>query len=130
MSIINAKNVTPKSIRSVMPSEYKTMPYNEIHKGDVITITSCVFSVYQARDKDREPIDGVYNCTLYLGLDDGSYTSLKGETVIGQLTALTNFSHENEPGQYYFNFEPEKCTVITVSEKRGSKTFDYLALEQ
>ena len=133
MSIIGIDSVTPKNIRNVMPDMYKGMAYRQLKEGDKVTIINCTFSVYQAK-KDSEPLvtkSGlpVTNVTVYFGLDDGSYTSLKNDIVTGQIAALTGFDKENVIGQYDYSFEPERVKVVKAKTKMGNKEVDVLAFE-
>jgi len=140
MSIINVKEVTPRSIRGVIPEDYRAMPYIALNEGDKITIKSCVFSVYPARNKEthepmrveKGPNAGklITNITVYFELSDGHYTSLKNDVVTGQMCALTGFDDSSDVGYYRFDFEPETVTVCKTETKMGQKTVPILAFQQ
>lgn len=134
MPIISAKQVTPRNIRGVIPDYYKNRPYRELVEGDKITISSCVFSVYNARKngevirtKSGEPIN---NITIYFGLDDGSYTSLKNDIVLAQMISLTGFDEKSDVGYYSFEFPSEDVEVIRENTKMGPKEVPVLCFQQ
>jgi len=141
MPIVNVNNITPKKLRGVVPEEYRNMPYRELKKGDKIVIGSCVFSIYQARDKETRkgltiengPNAGkpITNCTVYFGLGDGCYTSLKNDVVESQMCALTGFETVNKDiGYYPFHFDPETVECIEVKVKMGQKEVPVIAFQQ
>lgn len=129
MPIIKVSEITPKNVRGVVPAEYRGMPYRQLAKGDKIVIDSCVFSIYPAKNKDGEKIliqngedagKTVNNCTIYFGLGDGHYTSLKNDVVEGQMCALTGFdTFRKDCGYYPFKFDPETVEVIEVKTTMG-----------
>lgn len=132
MSILKVEEVTPKNIRAVIPPKYKGLGYKKLKAGDVVTLTSVVFSVYNAK-KNGEPIvtrdgENITNVTVYLGLDDGHYTSLKNDIVYAQMSALVGFV-EDSIGYYDYDFDPEKVKVVSVKTKMGQKEIDVLAFE-
>ena len=129
MPIIKVSEITPKNVRGVIPVEYRGMPYRQLAKGDKVVMDSCVFSIYPAKNKDGEKIliqngedagKTVNNCTIYIGLADGHYTSLKNDVVEGQMCALTGFdTFRKDCGYYPFKFEPETVEVIEVKTTMG-----------
>lgn len=141
MPIVNVKNITPKKLRGVVPDKYRNLPYRELKKGDKVVIDSCVFSIYPARDKEtRQPLTiqngpnagkTINNCTVYFGLGDGCYTSLKNDVVESQMCALTGFDTANkEVGYYDFTFDPETVECIEVTVKMGQKDVPAIAFQQ
>ena len=133
MSIMKIGEIAPRNIRAVVPDKYKGMGYRKLKDGDIVTITSVVFSVYNAR-KDGEILttkngDPINNVTVYLGLSDGHYTSLKNDIVLAQMCALTGFSEDVLTGYYPYDVEPEKAKVVTTQVKMGQKSYDVLAFE-
>lgn len=132
MSIIKIEEITPKNIRAVIPPKYKGKAYKKLVEGDKVTIVSVVFSIYNAR-KDGEFIvtkqgENITNTTVYLGLSDGHYTSLKNDIVLGQMAALTGFD-ETAVGYYEYDVPPENVTVVTTEAKMGKKTYPVLAFK-
>ena len=129
MAIIKVSEITPKNIRGVVPEEYRGMPYRQLTKGEKVVIDSCVFSIYPAKNKNGEKIviehgedagKTLNNCTIYFGLEDGHYTSLKNDVVEGQMCALTGFdTFRNDCGYYPFKFDPETVEVIEVQTPIG-----------
>ena len=130
MSIISTKEVTPRNIRAVIPEKYKGMAYHNLTKGEKVALTSCVFSVYDVtKEKDGET--KVYrNITVYFGLGDGTYTSLKNDIVLGQMIALTGFDERSDVGYYPFDFPTEEVEIVEVTTKMGTKDVPVLAFQQ
>ncbi len=141
MAIINVSEL--KKGRFV-PDIFKGRTYRKLTEGEEITITSCVFSVYPVKDKQTGEIiywvspNGMkkpfLNCTVYLGLKDGSYTSLKNNVVQMQMTQLTGFKFSQE-GQFEYLIVPnETVKVIKTVEYYGKgdkkKPYEVLAFEQ
>lgn len=134
MSIMKIGEIAPRNVRAVVPDKYKGMGYRKLKEGDIVTIQSVVFSVYNAR-KDGEILttkngDPINNVTVYLGLADGHYTSLKNDIVLAQMCALTDFDEGVDVGYYPYDLAvPEKAKIVTTQVKMGQKTYDVLAFE-
>ena len=92
MSFCKVTEVVPKNLLAVIPEKYKGMKYKKLNVGDVVTITDITVVSYKAK-KDGEYIqrkDGTYilNQTCYFGLTDGYYTSIRNNTILGQVASL------------------------------------------
>ena len=122
--MMKIEEITPKNIRAVIPDKYKGMGYKKLDKGDEITITSVVFSIYNAK-KDGAPIitkngENITNVTVYFGLSDGRYSSLKNDIVYGQMAGLVGF-YKTDVGYYEYDIEPEKVKVVPAQTKMGAR---------
>lgn len=141
MAMIKASQVTPRQFRNVVPEMYRNMPYTKLDKADVeIEITSIVFSIYQAKTRDKDDKDDIVelvtrdgkpitNITVYIGLSNGCYSSVNGDTAIEQLASIVDFN-ETAIGQYPYELEtPEKAKTIMVNEKMGKKEYPKVAFD-
>lgn len=143
MAIMSVEEIKNKTERFV-PQLYKGRTYRKLTVGEEITITSCVFSVYPVKDKETGEIvfwsndKGVkrpfLNCTVYFGLSDGTYSSLRNGIVQLQMTQLTGFKF-NQEGQFEYLITPhETVKVIKTIEYLGKgdnkKPYEVLAFEQ
>ena len=136
MSIINPSRITPRKFRGITPECYRNREYIKLITGATVTIESVVFSVYQPRDKNGNgPMvfdDGtpIKNITCYIGMTDGTYTSVKNEIVECQLSALVGFDIDKaEIGQKYpYKVEPNE-TVKVVEIKRDGYSYPLVAFE-
>lgn len=131
---INA--ITPRKLINIVPEEFRNMPYRKLREGETVTITKVIFSVYPATKKnpdgERVPIvrkDGtpVLNESMYLGMSDGCYTSIRGDTAFMQLSQTVGFN-ETEPGIFSFDMN-EKVRIVLVDEKMGSETYQRYAFD-
>lgn len=130
-------NVTKRSMLAIIPDEYKGRVYRKVNAGEEYRIDSVIYSVYPVKDKEtgeyliRKDGEPVLNCTAYIGFDDGSYTTSKGETVISQLISETG----NYPDVAGYHLYPCDCAVriITTTQEYGKagnrKSFPIWAFE-
>ena len=144
MSIVNVTDMPEKNTEKFVPDMYKGKTYRKLAPGDKVTIVSCAFSVYYPRNKTTgQPIvintgafqKNVLNCTVYFGLSDGTYTSLRNRKVQYQMTMLTGFVNNGVGVTYYdLSTKPETVTVIQVQDTYGKgenqKTLPVLAFQQ
>ena len=125
MSFCDVSEVVPKSLMAVIPDRYKGMKYQKVKVGDHVTIHDITIVVYNAR-KDGDFIvrkDGSYvlNETVYFGLGNGYYTSLRNDKVLGQVAQLVNW-FETETGEFYYPLDnPENVEIIEINVKYGQK---------
>lgn len=123
MAFCKVSEVIPKNLLAVIPERYKGMKYKKMNVGDIVTITDITVVSYKAK-KDGEYIqrkDGTYvlNQTCYFGLDGGYYTSIRNNSVLGQVASLVGWFEDGENEQYYPLDNPEKVKIIEVTESMG-----------
>ena len=123
MSFCKVSEIVPKNLLAVIPERYKGMKYKKLTVGDIVTITDITVVSYKAR-KDGDYIqrkDGSYilNQTCYFGLSDGYYTSIRNNTVLGQVASLTGWYENGEKDDYFALENPEKVKIIEVTESMG-----------
>ena len=139
MAIKSVEEIKNKTERFV-PKLYTGKTYRKVSAGDRITIVSCVFSVYPAKDKKTGEtltwsVNGgvkrpFLNCTIYFGLSDGTYTSLRNSVVQLQMTELTGFRFK-EVGEFEYHLDvPETVTVVQTVDTygKGDNKKDYVVL--
>ena len=94
------ENVVPKSISKFIPAPFKGMKYITVAKGETKTITTLARNVYPAKDENFETliskIDGspILRKIMYVGFDDGTYTSFKTDIAVSQLESIVNDDDE------------------------------------
>lgn len=125
MPFCDVSEVIPKSLMAVIPDRYKSMRYYKVAVGDRVTIKDITIVSYQAK-KDGEPLvrkDGspVLNQTIYFGLADGRYTSLRNDKVLGQVANLTGWTEDGIKEDYYLLENPENVEIFEVPIKMGAK---------
>jgi hypothetical protein len=128
--------------KKFVPKLYTGKTYRKVEVGETITINSVVFSFYPAKDKNGKVITwGEHNnhvfldCTVYLGLSDGTYTSMRNEIIRMQMMSLVGMRFPNDKGEYPYHLEvPETATVInttqTVGKGENEKVIVVTALKQ
>lgn len=121
--------VTKRAMLAVIPDCFKESEYRKVNKDEIYTITRVVYSVYPVKDKETGEYminrrgNPVLNVTAYIGFDDNTYTTSKGDTVISQLVSETG-DFENVAGYHDFVVDNCKVKIIeTMAEygKAGSK---------
>ena len=134
------KNVVKFEKKVFAPKKYEGREYVKLQEGDYVTFDSCVYSTYPAKDKfGKTATYRIGNnefpftkTTIYFGLTDGRYTSLRNDVVAFQMQSLTN--HKHTMGEVEYNFPAETVKVIKTKESYGTgenkKEFDVLAFEQ
>lgn len=135
MSICDVSEVVPKALMNVIPDAYKGMRYKRMKVGDKITIHDVCIVTYPAKSKSTgDPIirkDGsqVYNQTVYFGIGDGKYSSLRNEKALGQIAQLVGW-YETDPGDAYYTLDkPESVEIIETTVKMGNKEVPVLAFK-
>lgn len=126
MQSINS--VVKRSMLAIIPDECKGLEYRKVAKGEEYRITGVVYSVYPVKSKEtgeyliRKDGNPVLNCTAYIIFHDGTYTTSKGDTVIGQLVSETG-NFEDVAGHQYFACDCPVRIIETTAEygKAGSK---------
>lgn len=125
MPFCDVSEVIPKSLMAVIPDRYKQMRYHKSMVGDRFAIVDITIVSYQAK-KDGEPLvrkDGtpILNQTVYFGLSDGTYTSIRNDKILGQVAMLTGWIEDGIKEDYYKLDIPENVEIIEVLGKMGSK---------
>ena len=125
MPFCDVSEVIPKSLMAVIPERYKKLRYCRVSAGDRITIVDITIVSYQAK-KDGELLsrkDGspVLNQTIYFGLDDGRYTSIRNDKLLGQVANLTGWIEDGIKEDYYKLDNPETVEIYEVPVKMGTK---------
>ena len=123
-------NVAPKAVSKFIPEIYKGKKYVTLAKGDEKTIVSMARNVYQAKNADFEPlvstIDGtpIMKKIIYIGFDDGSYSSIKTDIAVAQLESIVDDG--DETNMVWTNLN-QKVKVIETKQSygRGSNKKDY-----
>lgn len=116
-----------KDKKMFVPKLYTGKTYRKVAVGETITIESLVFSFYPAKDRNGNIITwGEHNnhvfldCTVYMGLDDGTYTSMKNDVIRMQMMELVDMKFPSEKGEYPYRLEvPETATVINTTQTVG-----------
>ena len=121
---------------AILPKEFISgRKFIKLQNGMEKTITDAVFSVYNAKDRDGNLIvrkDGtnVTNTTVYVGFDDGTYTSVKSNVAVSQIAQICpDFIYSEEVGITSYKTETCKVRVVTVDTKYGDKTFPTWAFD-
>lgn len=110
----SANTVTKRSMLAIIPDAFKGSEYRKVNKDEIYTITKVVYSVYPVKNKETGEFllnrhgDPVLNTTAYIGFDDGTYTTSKGDTVISQLVSETG-DYPDIAG--YHEFVVDECKV-------------------
>lgn len=120
--------VVKRSMLAIIPEDCKGMTYRKVTKGEEYRITGVVYSVYPVKSKEtgeyliRKSGEPVLNTTAYILFQDGSYTTSKGDTVIGQLISETG-DYPDSAGQHYYPCDCPVRIIETTAEygKAGSK---------
>ena len=123
--------------QSILPKEFTDgRRYIKLNDGMIKTITDAVFSTYPAKDKEtKKPIimdngEFLLNHTVYIGFDDGTYTSVKSNTAVNQIASICEgFTIPTEVGIASYKTETTKVKVITVETKYGNKSFPTWAFD-
>ena len=125
MSFPRYDEIVPIAILSVTPERYKNKPYHRLNVDDVITITDITIVSYKAKNKTsgdyivRKDGTNVLNQTIYFGLSDGSYTSIRNDVVLSQVAKLTEWKPSGEKEQYFSLENPETVKIIEITTKIG-----------
>lgn len=125
MSFPKFDEIVPKALLSVTPDRYKTKPYHRLAVGEIITITDITIVSYKAKNKTtgdyivRKDGSNVLNQTIYFGLDNGSYTSIRNDVVLGQVASLTGWVEDGEKENYYSLEHPETVKIIETTTPIG-----------
>lgn len=125
MSFPKFDSVVPKAILAVTPDRYKAKPYHNLSVGDVITITDITIVSYKAKNKStgeyivRKDGSNVLNQKIYFGLDDGSYTSIRNDVVLGQVSSLTGWIEHGETEDYFTLENPERVKIVETFTSMG-----------
>lgn len=125
MSFPKYDEIVPKALLSVTPDRYKTKPYHRLSVGEIITIDDITIVSYKAKNKTTGDYivrkDGSYvlNQTIYFGLDNGMYTSIRNDTVLGQVASLTGWVEDGEKENFYKLDNPETVKIIEINAPIG-----------
>ena len=125
MSFPKYDEIVPKALLSVTPDRYKTKPYHRLTIGEIITITDITIVSYKAKNKTtgdyivRKDGSNVLNQTIYFGLDNGSYTSIRNDTVLGQVASITGWTEDGEKENYYSLENPETVKIVEITTTIG-----------
>lgn len=125
MSFPKFDEIVPKALLSVTPDRYKNKPYHRLSVGEIVTITDITIVSYKAKNKTtgdyivRKDGSNVLNQTIYFGLDNGSYTSIRNDVVLGQVTAITGWSEDGEKENYYSLENPETVKIVEITTTIG-----------
>lgn len=121
---------------AILPKEFTNgRKFVKLQNNMEKTITDAVFSIYNAKDKNGNPIirkDGsnVTNTTVYVGFDDGTYTSVKSNIAVAQIAQICpDFIYSEEVGITVYKTETCKVKVVTVDAKYGDKTYPAWAFD-
>lgn len=132
--MLSADSVLSPGLVRILPDEMKNRHYGKVAVGDVKTIRDVAYMVYQARDEDgnlmfRKDNSPVLNVKAYVGFDDMSIASFKGEKAIGQLVSETG-AYPQEIGMYYYKMVDEiDVKIIEVKQKYGKNEYPVMAFE-
>ena len=103
--------------------------------GDKVTITDVCIVTYPAKSKETHDVilrkDGsqVFNETVYFGIGNGYYSSLRNEKALGQIAQLTGW-YETDIGEQFYQLDnPEPVEIIETTVKMGSKDVPVLAFK-
>lgn len=113
----SVSTVVKRSMLAIIPDRFKDWTYRKVSKDETYTITIVVYSVYPVKDKESGEFllnrrgEPVLNCTAYIGFDDGTYTTSKGDTVISQLVSETG-NYPDTAG--YHEFPVDNCRVKII----------------
>ena len=125
MSFPKYDEIVPKALLSVTPDRYKNKSYHRLNVGEIITITDITIVSYKAKNKTtgdyivRKDGSNVLNQTIYFGLDNGSYTSIRNDVVLGQVATLTGWFEDGEKEDYYKLDNPETVKIIETTTSIG-----------
>lgn len=120
----SATTVTKRSMLAIIPDVFKSAEYRKVNKDETYTITKVVYSVYPVKSKEtgeyllKRNGDVVLNTTAYIGFDDGTYTTSKGDTVISQLVSETG-DFPNMEGYHEFNVDNCKVRIVETMAEYG-----------
>ena len=135
MAICDVSEVVPKALMGVVPKAYKGMKYRRMKVGDKVTITDVCIVTYPAKSKETHDVilrkDGsqVFNETVYFGIGNGYYSSLRNEKALGQIAQLTGW-YETDIGEQFYQLDnPEPVEIIETTVKMGSKDVPVLAFK-
>lgn len=125
------ENVVSYKIAKFVPDEVKGKSYVKLEKGQKITITGGVYSVYPAHNDEGQPIirqDGtqVMRVIAYITMADGTYSTVKGDIALSQLMSVTGVIDVDSEGRYPFTMD-ESVTVTEVNQKFGTKDYPVIA---
>lgn len=125
MSFPKYDEIVPKALLSVTPDRYKNKPYHRLNVGEIITITDITIVSYKAKNKTtgdyivRKDGSNVLNQTIYFGLDNGSYTSIRNDIVLGQVATITGWFEDGEKENYYSLEKPETVKIVEITTNIG-----------
>ena len=125
MSFPKFDEIVPKALLSVTPDRYKNKPYHRLSVGEIVTITDITIVSYKAKNKTtgdyivRKDGTHVLNQTIYFGLDNGSYTSIRNDVVLGQVASLTGWFEDGEKEDYYKLDNPESVKIVEITTTIG-----------
>lgn len=122
----STENVTPKAIAKFIPEIYKGKKYVNVTKGETKTITTMARNVYQAKDENFNPmvskIDGhpIMRKIVYVGFDDGTYSSFKTDVAVSQLESIVEDYDETEKVWDLVSLGlTQKVRIIEINQEYG-----------
>lgn len=130
--MLSADSVSSIRMLALIPDSIKGMAYKKVNEGDVKTIVKVAYSVYKAKSNGsyvvRQDGSDVLNITAYVGFDDGTYATFKGDVALAQLVSETGeFAFESE-GVYEFPINNLRVRIISVPQKYGREKKEYKVL--
>lgn len=135
--LVKASEVIPLGMRAIMPKTLRdaNAKYVKVDGETVKVLNFIAVNVYNAKNEDGTAMvtktgNPILNKTIYLGFDDGSFTTLKNDVALSQVFGIVGEFDIAETGSFEFPIEePFVVGFEQTKIKMGKKEYDYWVMK-
>lgn len=125
MAFCDIDDVIPKNLLAVIPEKYRSMPSVKLNVGDEITLIGATIVSYKAKKNGefitRQDGTNVFNQSVYLELDNGTYAYVKSDVLLVQIAKDVGWTEHGESEDYYRFDKPRHVKIVQKDTKIGKK---------